>query len=434
MSAQDLAKALQPAVNRLKEATKHWLAAATAYHDAEDFRVALNAAIQAIRNVTFALQNQKSSIPNFDPWYSAWQSALREDFLMKWCVEARNRIVKQSDLETHSIAMASLAIDYREPPVSIFPVSPFESSRDIALYLQKDVLPAPMKSYGYLYVERRWVAADLPPFEVLETLAYAVFVLKTMLLDIVDQRGPKVFYGANGAPRPATFEAGVIDDKYLPDFVGSFRKHRTAWLELSSSEFVRVGESQIKYEPNEGARAEARYGLSKLQLGKETRKGDLKGRVNFFLTVGKRMLEVDGYHVHQVFLVDRKNRLTTVAPHFATSGEKPLIWAEIAKRAKKERATAIFTVLESWSAPFDPATPTQRPEESPNRMELLVAIGFTHRGDGYAVAAPFFRKGNQITFGPESVMRIDKIRFLEAFRRVWRKTIRAASSRRVAGS
>jgi hypothetical protein len=424
VATEDLAKALQPALNRLKEATKHWATAASSYHDPENFRIALNACIQAIRNVTFGLQSQKSGIRNFERWYSGWQNALRNDFLMKWCVEARNRIVKQSDLETHSIAMASLVTGYRAPPVNVLRVSPFASSRDIAIRLQRDLLPPPLNAYGYLYVERRWVAADLVNFEVLETLAYALYVLRAILLDVVEQRGPTALYGKAGPPSPDTFEDGAIDERYLPDFVSSFREYRSAWLELSSSQFVRPGYEQLKPAPDEGPRAEARYKLSELKLGKEQKKGDLKDRVNFFLTIGKRLLEVDGYHIPHVFLIDRKNRLTTISPQFATYSEKPLLWAEIAKQAKKEQATTVIAVLEAWSAPFDPAFPTRRPEYSPNRMEVLHAAGFTFRGDGYAVTVPFFRKDGKITFGPESVTDVDRIGFLEPFRRVWRKTIR----------
>ena len=99
-------------------------------------------------------------------------------------------------------------------------------------------------------------------------------------------------------------------------------------------------DEQIKPTPDEGPRAEARYRLSELQLGEECRKGDLKDRVNFFLTTGKRILQVDGHHIHHVFLIDRKNNLTSIiTPQFATYSEKPLIWAEIAKRAKKEKAS-----------------------------------------------------------------------------------------------
>ena len=102
--------------NRLEEAHRLWHKAAQEYEDPISFRTNLNACIQALRNVTFVLQKQKSNIPNFESWYSEWQRRMKADAILNWIVQARNKIVKEGDLETKSIARGSVLANYYDPP------------------------------------------------------------------------------------------------------------------------------------------------------------------------------------------------------------------------------------------------------------------------------------------------------------------------------
>jgi hypothetical protein len=87
------------------------------------FRANLNALIQALRNVTFILQSEKHSFDDFDDWYKPWQERLKADPVCRWVVGARNMIVKQGELETHSTAVVRLVtwrdavlLELRVPP------------------------------------------------------------------------------------------------------------------------------------------------------------------------------------------------------------------------------------------------------------------------------------------------------------------------------
>src|SRR5438067_1234385 len=94
--------------SRLQEAHRHWHHALHNYADPNAFRSYLNSCIQSLRNVTFVLQQKKASIGNFSDFYEPWQAQLRSDPVLKWVVEARNRVVKQGDLETKSVARTSV--------------------------------------------------------------------------------------------------------------------------------------------------------------------------------------------------------------------------------------------------------------------------------------------------------------------------------------
>lgn len=162
------------AVNRLKEVKSFWTKASLNYNDPDEFIINVNACIQSIRNVTFNLQSNKSNIPNFAEWYSEWQECLKNDIIMKWCVNARNRIVKQSDLINHSIADLSLVKSYNDPPIFSIELDPFMPS-DVIIHKFYDSLPETMKENGFIKVNRKWISEGLENVELLSGLALSRF-------------------------------------------------------------------------------------------------------------------------------------------------------------------------------------------------------------------------------------------------------------------
>ncbi len=117
---------------RLDDAHRLWHQAERAYFDPEEFRVAIQGAIQTLRTVTFILQKNKAVIPDFDAWYDPWQERLKGDVLMRWMVEARNKIEKQGDLEAQSIVRAEvIASHLNEGPRIEVPAHLFDGVKKI---------------------------------------------------------------------------------------------------------------------------------------------------------------------------------------------------------------------------------------------------------------------------------------------------------------
>src|SRR5947207_8464481 len=96
---------------RLHDGHQNWHETCIKYSDPEGFRIALNATIQTLRNVTWILQSELKHSAGFDAWYATWQDKMKNDKRMRWLVEARNKLVKQGDLQTHSLAKAMLMTD-----------------------------------------------------------------------------------------------------------------------------------------------------------------------------------------------------------------------------------------------------------------------------------------------------------------------------------
>ncbi|MDO9462939.1 MAG: hypothetical protein Q7J61_03945 [Deltaproteobacteria bacterium] len=94
--------------NRLAQAHRLWHQTAAAYDDADGFQTNLNSLIEALRNVTFVLQNEKANIPHFDEWYQSWREKLKADPVMSWLHNARTTVVHKSDLEVMSKATAKI--------------------------------------------------------------------------------------------------------------------------------------------------------------------------------------------------------------------------------------------------------------------------------------------------------------------------------------
>lgn len=143
------------------------------YHHEDGFRFNMNAFIQALRNITFALQSEKRNIPNFDTWYEEKQQWMKASPLLKNFVEGRNVVVKRGNLAIKSEAHIGL-FRYRKSKLGmVMPVNPFLSSEDLLRNAEKHFI-------GFLIDEehsaigeqlgllRKWVVEDFGEDEVLQ--------------------------------------------------------------------------------------------------------------------------------------------------------------------------------------------------------------------------------------------------------------------------
>ncbi|WP_262423401.1 hypothetical protein [Brevundimonas denitrificans] len=170
---------------RLADLHRHWHIAEAAYFDPDAFRVGIQTAIQTARTVTFILQAQKAIFPDFDEWYSGWQDRFRADTLMRWMVNARNRIEKQGDLETHSWVRAEIVASHLsgEGPRIDAPAELFDAPWKIVRAIPRDALGEHLRNKGTLRIERRWVENTLPDWELLDAVATTYGRLAELVAD-----------------------------------------------------------------------------------------------------------------------------------------------------------------------------------------------------------------------------------------------------------
>ena len=77
---------------RLHQVHEHWHRVAADYSDPDDFVTSLNAALVALRSVSFMLNKERASIPDFDTWYAPHVERYARDPLMRWLKDARNYV------------------------------------------------------------------------------------------------------------------------------------------------------------------------------------------------------------------------------------------------------------------------------------------------------------------------------------------------------
>lgn len=180
-----------PAPNYAHEAHQvhqQWHRLADDYGDPDDFVTSLNAALVSLRSIPEVLDKEKRYIPDFDTWYAAHDAALRADPLLQWLVKVRNHVVHHGDLELHSRARVRVLVGGRELPEVDINVPPLLDQDEIASLIAPR-LSAAVREQGVLAVERRWVAADQPDYELLDVLAHCYGKLAEVVADAHGQTG-----------------------------------------------------------------------------------------------------------------------------------------------------------------------------------------------------------------------------------------------------
>lgn len=370
IECQDAGECPVPASHkRLEEAHRLWHQTSQGYEDPVGFRANLNACIQALRSVTFVLQKQKSNIPNFESWYSIWQEKLKADPILNWLVQARNRIVKEGDLETKSIARAYILKGYNDPPYRDFLVPPLTHTLDISKQLAEEI-PELIKCNAILKVERLWIADDLPEYELLEALAHAYGVLSILIDDAHIQAGltgTQLYEETeNGKYKLLEYSTEHLKGR-LPCMVASAGK-RTVWVKLSTNEFVSPEIIPVTLMDMDIEEAKDKYNdIFKASFKQEKRAKNLKEFADIFWQWAKHILSIDGNHITLVIFILPNSRISLMELRPKDRSEKYVIWSNVANEIKRNGAKAILAIGEVWIETHDLKFPYSPPSESSER-------------------------------------------------------------------
>jgi hypothetical protein len=373
----------------------HWHATAEAYMEPESFRLNLNALIQDLRNVTFLLQKQKHELPSFDTWYPAWQDTVKDDQVMRWVVSARNRIVKESDLEIHSTALMRLSIDWRNEIEKIYEVPPrFTTHEIVSALLAK---PAPLNR-GVVTIERRWVDVLLPSWELLNAALHAYNRLVEVIREAHDATNASTCELATR--RPECVGPKLEEQPYCMNQIDDSRR-----LHVEISTMTRLTE-EIKILRSGDIPAEAtraRYGDMKTY-------GDAIQRVPHATDMAKRMLAIDKELATAAWLL-RNNRIVDIfAMIVPDQDSKRVQMNHLADRVERADADGVVFIGESWyGLPASDGGIGDRDRKlSPknrDRSECIWVVGITRDGRTAECITVFSRgKDGKILFGPSTMI------------------------------
>lgn len=380
---------------RLEDVHRHWHSAEQAYFEPQAFRVAIQTAIQTLRTVTFILQSNKDLISEFDSWYAPWQAKLKADVLMRWMVDARNKIEKQGDLEARSFVRAEIVASYlNNGPVIDVPAKLFEGPRLILKSIpKKSDLGQHIMKFGTLRIQRRWVENSLPDYELLDAVAVAYGRIAEIVHDA---------HRAIGRDPPITIDAET-GELYTQGRAGRMPcmichgDARTINLSLSDGTRFEMSHRSIPLDVEEGRKGAEKYGLQPEEIWGS--KGDQEAVLGSLFSAARKMTEKDGKHVTMIVLLRGNKPLRLAQVEFPDQGAKYVMMRDIANDVAKLAADGVILIGEGWRATANASQPYMRAVDAPDRIEMLHAVLVQRDGDPVELLADFQRQGDQVKLG-----------------------------------
>lgn len=378
--------------------------------DPDGFRLSLNALIQALRNVTWLLQKQKGNLPEFSKWYTEWQEHNKNINEMKWLIKARNRIVKEADLELYSKARARISFDWANEQDRTFAMPPHFRTRDIIRAIVEKTPKA--LSAGILTVERMWIDEHFPEKELLDLTS---FIYSRTASLIKTAHGSK---GVNECTLAAHKRACMVPFFTNPPCMLIRNEHRRSHIDLKTygniPEIVHV----IKHNEKMAALAKARYGEITFKSG------DAISRLPTALEMAKRILETGEELLPFAWLLRGHEIVGMKGMMFGHQGTKRLSILNLAAEISQVDADGIVLLNEAWSAG---APPEDRPEwkqlparDRPDRQEAILVTGATRSGRLADITCLFSRDSNGLPIFEKAQFSLPGTHgMLEPIRKIW---------------
>lgn len=387
---------------RLQDAHQLWHRAEKSYFDPENFRIAAQNMIQTLRTVTFILQNHKRIIPDFERWYGEWQERMRADALLRWMVDARNRIEKQGDLEASSFVRAEIIASYLdEGPRIEVPSHLFDGPAALFRAIPENVLQEHVMKHGTLRIQRRWIENTLPDYELLDALCIAYGRIAELVHDAHRQMDiplPQTVDERTGR----AFDIAPMGWR-MPCMIGH-EDPRQMIVSLADGSILQMTTEAIEIDPDEGAKAVARYPINPVEvMGRDYESEDAIAAAYFEMV--RSVFLRDGYHLPFLFLFRNRKLVQMIPTPVENQQQKYLLMRRLAHEVTKSGADAAIMVYELWLAPHSNLVPYKQPSELPTRKEGLGLTLVTKAGEPVQFMAIINRDGDSVSLGETSIIR-----------------------------
>lgn len=325
-----------PWERRLRDLSRLLRSCGETYFSPDLFRQNINQFLQTSRTVTFIIQKNKASVPEYDKWYAKhvldpWKT----DTVMTWARDARNTVEKEGDLDMYSRLTASVLFSHVPDQDFVIDLPrQFVVQADInkIAKLAKSALPAGVLDAAVLQIERRWVANTLPEHELIGALTYTYARLYKVCTDLASHLGIKL-------------DASVPDPTELDPVTNDVGQMR--FIKLGKPNMSRIATKRVESDKNFDPP------LALIELRREltgtpqpTSLGDLLQRTS---RLAETTFLIHGNHVPMLFMFDDNwNQIDYISTEFGDQADKFVFWRNAAKRAAYLRARAFVWIAESW--------------------------------------------------------------------------------------
>jgi hypothetical protein len=422
----ELAQCLIPMTHRrLKHAHLLWHQCLDAYHDPERFLANLNAAIEALRNITFVVQKEKSAFKDFDEWYKPRQEILKADATAKWLNEARVNIVHQGDLESSSHAEVRI-ITYEEKTIWTGEVPIHTPARlilenpSLLALLDSSKDKAPDLADSVLLIERKWSTKELNGREILSALAHVYGLLADLVLDAHSRLGQFACIPVE-EPHP--------DFRALQDRTGLLRcmsasvEERTERYKTDKETEIVPSTETVQTSINVSELL-GRYGIDPRRSNAEIQNQDPVEVAEWVLKMAKRILRRDKHHERMMFLRDGEGQWHQITTLTQDRTEKMVLMQMVASFVENRGCDALVEVGEMWTAsiPVELLPGFQGAEHARDRRELLSVVVVTREGLVRQYTTPFTRgRFGGLKLGDTEQMKGFHPNYLAPVFRVWQR-------------
>ena len=379
------------------DAHQLWHQTADYYSKPEAFRTNLNAAIQALRNVTFAIQNEQHALSDFHLWYAPWRQRLESDAVSRWIKDTRNLVVKQGELEAASTARVRL-LTWKDDVLAEVPVAP-DISPDVLLknlplwdLIRQTRVPAGDLASAVLEIERRWCVPGFENREVLDVLASAYGLLSALVLDAhVHLSAVECIDTESSHPifRSVHHRAGTI-----PCMTSNAESRKQRFDHSTQTELVPDLVSLPAADASSFEMAARRYGLGTEDRAAPWQQTDPVMIAEKTVYWSKRVLQRDKSHVRIMFIRDGSSRWHQVALFASSRSEKHILMRLVAQYVDRTGADALIDVAETWTIPAQAArevSDLNRLQDVRGREEALQVLVATREGILRTYSTPFSR-------------------------------------------
>lgn len=328
---------MKPWERRLRDLSQLLTNCHSTYFDPDLFRMNTNQFLQTARTVTFIIQKNKEEIPNYQSWYSmAVAVPWGIDEVMTWAKDARNTIEKEGDLELNSSLKVTLLFSYlEEQDLSI------DCGREELLTagikklmrLAQKKLPTGVSDAAAVKIERRWVTASLPTWELLHALSYVYARMFDCCRSLAQQFGVTL---DSSIPNASAFD--TIRDE----------ARQVKYIKLNGLNVYSVASETITQDRSLEPPEWLRSALNTIQV-QPSPPSSLTETLDYFARMAVLTFEHFGNHDPMLFILnDRWEMIDMITTQFADQTDKFIFWRNVADRILSLKAACLVWISESW--------------------------------------------------------------------------------------
>lgn len=301
-----------------------------------------NQFLQTARTVTFIIQKNKSSIPDFESWYGgAVLEPWGKDEVMSWAKEARNKIEKEGDLDLNSSLKLTLVFSYlteEDVEVQCSKAELLNARIKQLVRLAQKRLPSGVSDAAAVMIERCWVTASLPQWELLDAMGYVYARVFGCCQALANQLGTKL-------------DERIPDGRSFSTLQGKTRQVR--YVKLNGLNMYSQRTEVIARDPNFRPPEATLAAFNEIHSNRSW-PSNLEGVLEYYTKMAEFTFNQFGYHVPMLFLLGEGWKpIDMIATKFSDQTDKYIFWRSVAQRITTLKATGLVWISESWLRSLD---------------------------------------------------------------------------------